>query len=259
MTNDTIWNIWQDGIQNELINNLTNSKELKVRPIESITGLLKSKGLTNYASITPSIASTISQKLDANVLIYGSIKHAGATLRVSAQLIDSKTAEAFKSFQIDGTSENILHIIDSLSVMVKNFLIISILEKEVTLDIRNILSTNSAEAYRYFIYGNNAFDKRDYPTAVNMFSQAIAIDSNYAFATIMLSLAYGNQSLYDQAKKWCLRAYKTREQMPILYKIWTNWLYANMFETPYEEIKYLKQLMEIDDQLLFVYWPFCLS
>ena len=254
MTNDTIWNIWQDGIQNELINNLTNSKELKVRPIESITGLLKSKGLTNYASITPSIASTISQKLDANVLIYGSIKQAGATLRVNAQLIDSKTAEAFKSFQIDGTSENILHIIDSLSVMVKNFLIISILEKEVTLDIRNILSTNSAEAYRYFIYGNIAFDKRDYPTAVNMFSQATTIDSNYAFATIMLSLAYSNLHLYDQAKKSCIRVYNQRDQMPMQYKTMTNWEHAFYFETPYEEIKYLKQLMEIDDQLPFVYY-----
>jgi tetratricopeptide (TPR) repeat protein len=256
MTNDTIWNVWQEGIQNELINNLTNSGELKVRPIESITGLLQTKGLTNYASITPSVASTISQKLDANVFIYGSIKLAGATLRVNAQLIDSKTAEAFKSFPIDGTPENILHIIDSLSVMVKNFLIISILEKGVTLEMRNILSTNSAEAYRYFIYGNTAFNKKDYPTAVNMFSQAIAIDSNYAFATIMLSLSYGNQYLYDQAKKWCLKAYKKRDQMPVQYKIWTNWVHAYYFETPYEEIKYLKQLQEFDDQSPLVSFQF---
>jgi hypothetical protein len=31
MTNDTIWNVWQVGIQNELITSLTNSEELKVR------------------------------------------------------------------------------------------------------------------------------------------------------------------------------------------------------------------------------------
>ena len=77
MTNDTIWNVWQDGIQNNLITSLSNSEELKVRQTESITSLLQSKGLTNYASITPSVASTISQKLDANVFIYGSIKQSG--------------------------------------------------------------------------------------------------------------------------------------------------------------------------------------
>ena len=104
MTNDTTWNVWQDGIQNELITSLTNSEELKVRQTESINSLLQSKGLTNYASITPSVASTISQKLDANVFIYGSIKQAGTTIRINAQLIDSKTEEIFKSFQIDGTA-----------------------------------------------------------------------------------------------------------------------------------------------------------
>ena len=36
MTNDTTWNIWQDGIQNELITSLTNSEELKVRQTESV-------------------------------------------------------------------------------------------------------------------------------------------------------------------------------------------------------------------------------
>jgi tetratricopeptide (TPR) repeat protein len=254
LTNDSIWNVWQDGIQNELINNLTNSEELKVRRIESITSLLQTKGLTNYASITPSVASTISQKLDANVLIYGSIKQAGTTLRVNAQLIDSKTEESFKSFHRDGTAENILHIIDSLSMMIKNFLIISILEKDVTLDTRHILYTNSAEAYRYFIDGDNAYWIGDFPTSIKLFSQAIAIDSTFTLPTLMISMAYGNQFLYDQGKKWCLKAYKNREGMAMQYKILTNWVYAWYFETPYEEIKYLKQLQEFDDQLPFVYW-----
>jgi hypothetical protein len=79
MTNDTIWNVWQVGIQNEMITSLTNSEELKIRQTESINNLIQSKGLTNYASLTPSVASTISQKLDANIFVYGSIKQAGKT------------------------------------------------------------------------------------------------------------------------------------------------------------------------------------
>ena len=84
LTNDTIWDVWQYGIQDNLITSLSNSGELKVRQIESINSLIQSKGLTNYASITPSVASTISQKLDANVVIYGSIKQAGGSIRVNA-------------------------------------------------------------------------------------------------------------------------------------------------------------------------------
>ena len=102
MTNDTTWNVWQDGIQETLITTLSNSGGFKIRQPESVKSLIQSKGITNYASLTPSIARTISQKLDANVLIYGSIQQAGHKLRINAKLIDTKTEEVLKSFEIDG-------------------------------------------------------------------------------------------------------------------------------------------------------------
>jgi tetratricopeptide (TPR) repeat protein len=254
MTNDTTLNVWQDGIQDMLITSLSNSEELKVRQRESVTSIFQSKGFNNYASITPSVASTVSKKLEANVFIYGSIKQVSGIMCVNAELIDSKTEEVFKSFQIDGNSEKILTTTDSLSTMIKNFLIISKLGKEVSPDLRNLLSTNSPVAYKYFIYGDNAFRKGDYPTAIKLFSQACDVDSNFILATLMLSMAYGNQQLNDQAKKWILKIYEKRDQMPIKLKILTTWVYAWYFETPYEENKYLRQLLEIDDQLPDVYY-----
>ena len=53
LTNDTIWDIWQPAIQTNLITSLSNSGDLKVRQIETINGLLKGKGITDYASINP--------------------------------------------------------------------------------------------------------------------------------------------------------------------------------------------------------------
>ena len=46
----------------------------------------------------------------------------------------------------------------------------------------------------------------------------------------------------------------TKKEIKCQYsqKIWINIVYAIFLETPYEEIKYLKQLMEIDDQLPMV-------
>jgi len=256
ITNDTIWNVWQDGIQNNLITYLSNVEDLKVRQIESINFLLQSKGLTNYASITPSVASSISQKLDANVFIYGSINQAGSRIRVNAQLINSKSEEVFKSFQIEGSykEENIFQIIDSLSEEIENYLLISKLEQGTRSEYQKFASTNSSEAYRYFIYGMNAYYKRDFSTAVKMYSQAISIDSIFTFAYINLSYAYFNLRSYDEAKKWCLKIYQKVDQMPMQQKIWTNRAYALFFETPYEEIQFVRQLLEIDDQLPLNYY-----
>ena len=248
LTNDTIWNVWQDGIQDILITSLSNSEELKVRQRESVTSIFRSKGLTNYASITPSVASTVAQKLDANVFVYGSIKQAAAMIRVNAQLINAKTEAVSKSFQIDGTAQNILHIIDSLSVMVKNFLIISKLGNTIPREDKDIASTNSPEAFRFYIYGMDAFSKRDFPAAVKLLLQAIAIDSNFSSSINNLACAYMNQNLFEPAKKWSLNSYKKRDQMPMKEKMITNETYAYLFETPEEMIRSMKQLQEIDDQ-----------
>jgi tetratricopeptide (TPR) repeat protein len=247
MTNDTIWNVWQDWIQDNLITLLSNSEELKVRQTETINNLIQSKGLTNYASFTPSLASEISKKLDANVSINGSINQVDTTILINAQLINSKKVEIFKSFQIKGTAKNILHVIDSLSVMIRNFLVQSKLEKETRFAFQDLATTNSPEAYRFFVLGNNAFSKGDMPASVKLYSQALAIDSNLTFATLLLGYAYWNQGLDDEMGKCILRIYKKREMMPLRDRIWTNFAYADFFGTPYEAIGYLRQLQEIDE------------
>jgi tetratricopeptide (TPR) repeat protein len=261
MTRDSTKNFWQEMIQDNLITSLSNSEELKVRQIESITTLLRSKGLTKNASVTPSIANTISEKLDANVLISGSISQSGSTIRLNAQLINSKTEEVLKSFQVNGKTENILHLTDSLSIIVRDFLLLSTIKNELPAGYKNISTTNSPEAFRYFIYARNEFVKWNYSATQNWLYQAISIDSNFVDALIMLSnsygneflyeiatKSYGNESLYDSAKKFCMKAYIKRDQVPLKEKININWIHAVYFETPFEQMISLKQLLDIDNQ-----------
>jgi tetratricopeptide (TPR) repeat protein/uncharacterized membrane protein YvlD (DUF360 family) len=253
MTGDTAKNIWQDWIQDNLINTLSSyPEELEVRQTELVNSLIPSKVTVSYASITPSFAKAISQKLDANVFIYGNLKMAGTTIRLDAQLVDSKTGEILKPFQIEGSAEeeNIFQIIDSVSEKIRNFLIISKLKKEVYLDPQRTPSSTSLEAYRHFTDGLKFFGNRDYPVAIDLLSKAVAIDSNLTYAILHISFAYGNMGIYGEAKEWCLRAYKKRDQMPLFQKTYTNMHYADLFETPFEAIKYWKQLQEIDD-----HWP----
>jgi tetratricopeptide (TPR) repeat protein len=220
--------------------------------------ITQSKGLTNYASITPSIAKTISQKLDVNVYIYGNINKAGSTIRLNANLIDTKTEEVFKSFQVEGPQreDRIFYLIDSLSTMVKNFLLIAEFEKEVSADYntKKFATTNSPEVYRYYINGENAFKKSDFNTASDWYLQTISIDSNFTDAYVMLASVYQYQGQYDQAKKWSLRLHRRREILPVYQKIYSDWCYTHFFETPYEEIKCLEQLRELDDQIPFIYY-----
>jgi tetratricopeptide (TPR) repeat protein len=257
MTNDTTWNIWQEGIKDILINSLSNSGEFIVRQSESVYNLTRNQGNVNYASLTPALARTISQKLDANVFICGNIKQAGSIIRLYAQLIDTKTVEVFRSFQVEGSSrdEMIFNVIDSLSSMIGKFLIISELQKELP-SYQNYEAslTSSPEALRYFIYGRNEFMKLRYPEARKWLAQAISLDSNFVHAIIQLSLAYGNQDIYDKAKKICMKAFEKRDKFSGQLRTRINWIHAKYFETPEEQIDYLNQLVDFDDQNPITYF-----
>ncbi len=254
LTNDTVWDIWQSGIQDELITLLTFSDELKVRQKETTNTLLKSKGLTNYASIAPDVASMISKKLDADIFIHGSIKQAGETMRLNAQLINSSNEEIYKSFQIEGKSDKILHLTDSLSDMVRNCLIITKLIKNLPANEQRLPPTNSSEAFRCYLIGEIARSKRDYPGARKLFSQALAIDSNFHFINLLLSVACVNEGLYEQAKEWSIKAYDKRDQMSPRARLVTEKNHAGFFGTPFDELKYLRQYLEIDDQFPGTYY-----
>jgi tetratricopeptide (TPR) repeat protein len=65
--------------------------------------------------------------------------------------------------------------------------------------------------------------------------------------------AYYDLSLFGkpvlaQGKAWCLRYSRKVRMMTPADKIYADWLYALYFQTPYDRIKYLDQLKEIDDQ-----------
>ncbi len=250
-TNDTVWNMWQECIQDNLITYLSNfPEELKIRQTELIRSLIPSKAGASYALITPSVAATIARKLDAKVFIIGSIQKAGETLRINARLINTRSKDALTSFEIDGPckQEMIFQIIDSLKRMLTNYLVISKLELGVSPEYRD-LESNSPEAYRYFIYGNNAMMKGDFLTSVNLYSQAIKIDSTFNTAIIALIIQYINFASYKDAKKLCLKVFNRLDQMPIQNKNTANWIHALLFETPREAINYLRQSLEIDDQM----------
>ena len=249
LTNDDRRNFWQEMIQDKLITSLSNSEKLKVRQTQSVIALLQNNDITNYASITPSIARNISKRLDTNVFIHGSITQIAETIRLTAKLVDSNTEEVLKSFQLDGSTDNILHMADSLSGMVSNYLLLTRLKKVSSPFTKTFISTGSPEAYKCYIYGVNTFYKRDYVAAINWLSQAIEIDSGFISASIMLSMAYSSQGMRVQARINAIRAYRMRDKLPVQQKLLVDWLYAVYYETYLEENKYLTQYLEYVDQV----------
>jgi tetratricopeptide (TPR) repeat protein/TolB-like protein len=252
MTNDTLWNVWQEGIQYNLINALSNIKELHIRQMDAIEKVIRGEGLTDHISLTPSFHATVSKSLNANTYITGSIKLSGNTLRINAGLINSNTGRNIKSFQVDGNADSILSVTDLLSKEIQDYLLISVMKKKSGYDFDNVkrhfLLTRSAEAFRYFMYSDIAFRRGDMVSSRDWGMKALAVDTNFVTAMRGICYTYKKEGIIGEAKKWCVKAYNKRDQLSYLQKLWIEHTYASFFETPNEELNYLRQIDEYDPQ-----------
>ena len=247
-----VWSAQQDYI----LACLSNYEELSVRPKENVDLLLESRGITMNASISPSVARSISKKLGANVTIYGSINQTSSHIRIIAHLAYSKTNAVIKSFQLDFPMEEdkIFAMMDSISFSVRDFLVKSKIKQDATPDMKTYSSTPSPDAYRFLIEGQEAMQRGDTRSAIEANAMAVAKDSNYIPAMIFLSMRYQELGMFDEAKKWCLRAYEIRERATKLERMMINWYHATLFETPIESLKYIDLCLDIDDQVPAAYW-----
>lgn len=67
-----------------------------------VKDLVKESGMSLYIL---SLNFILSKKLDADIYIYGSIPKAGSSILVDAQLIDTRTKEVLKSFNVEELSQ----------------------------------------------------------------------------------------------------------------------------------------------------------
>jgi class 3 adenylate cyclase/tetratricopeptide (TPR) repeat protein len=255
LSGDSLFNVWQGGFQNLLITTLSNSEELSVRQYQTMHSLIESKREVNLASITPSIASELASNLETRTFILGKILKAGDKIRINAQLVSTETEEIYKTYQVDGkTEDDIFALADSLSGLIKNYLEIKkLVEQYDTPVFSETIYTNSSEAYRYFIHGWNAFMELDFRPAIEWLSKAIEADPNFIAAYGTLSFTYMVIGNDKQAKYWCNMVYDRRDELPIKQKLMIDHLHAYYYSMPSEEISYLKQFLEID-QLNPSYW-----
>ena len=253
MTNDSTLNYLNWGVQEGIVTRLSfYPDEIKVMPFDLTHTFLKSNNTLTYSSITVLSGSDISKKLDAELFLLGSISKNGDYIRFNTQLIDSKNEEIIKSFQAEGSSSNIMYTIDSLAEMVKNYLMLTKIDKKAFKpDPENPYGlhylTNSPDAYRYHFLAIEAFYNLDYKTAIKLDSQAVAIDTNFVGSLVTLcweNLSNGN---FTEASKWVRKAYQKRDQVPMITRIKLDYQYAMLLQTSEEQLKYLMQLLKIED------------
>jgi len=246
LTIDTLFNIWQQGLQNLLIASLSNSEELSVRQAQPVNDILGGKEQINYASIEPSLANSVATKLKANTVIIGNIYKSGNNIRITTNLTDSRTEEIYKSFEVNGNSENDFFIItDSLSGLIMNYLEIKSLEQHLPIELRDAF-TSSADAYKHYIQGRNYHGLLDYFSAIEQYNKALEIDSTFVSPMLFLTHAFRDIGQSSQSKKWAYEAFDQINKVPNDIQLEIREVKAMVDKKPKEQLSYINRNLKIN-------------
>ena len=172
---------FSDGIAEELLNLLSKLPELRVTSRSSAFAF-KGQNLE---------MSEIAKRLNVAHVLEGSVRKAGNRVRVTAQLIEARTDRNLWSDTYDRNLDDIFGVQDDISAAVVQHLKVALLGN------KKPVTRVDAKAYDLFLQGrqfSRLHTAEGYEKAVDLFTQALAIDSEYAPAWTLLAYCYRRQA-----------------------------------------------------------------
>ncbi len=250
MSSDAEQDYFSDGITEEILNSLAAVKELKV------AGRTSSFAFKGQNDDLRKIGDT----LGVDHILEGSVRKAGATVRITAQLIQVDDGFHIWSDTYDRELVDVFAIQEEIATEILKQLRATLLDEEVE---AFEAQRTDPEVYDLYLLARQRMYNRTRPTiesAVDLLDQAIAKDPNYApalaqrgIAAIFLSdSSYGtmpNDEANRQAKAFIDRAL---EIDPQLAEAWAGLgLYYNQQPTGHNDaIEALTRALEINPNLI---------
>ena len=175
---------FSDGISEEILNVLAKIPELQ---ITSRTSAFSFKG-------TKSDLKAIAKILGVANILEGSIRKSGTKVRITAQLIDTRTDKHLWSETYDRELTNIFKIQDEISLA-----IVEALKETLGLKIKNQDSTAKVinpEAYDWYLKGLQQYKYQTFSLvqdSIQSYQKALEIEPDFSLAKIQLANSYLTQ------------------------------------------------------------------
>jgi serine/threonine protein kinase/Tfp pilus assembly protein PilF len=180
-----------------------------------ITELSKIRGLNTFSRPTvlafrdkPVTPAQIGQQLGAAYALTGTIRRAGARLRINAQLVDTRTDFPLWSERFDREMKDVFEVQDEMARKIAEALRVTLSPQE--LEALAIKPTESLQAYDLYLRGKRYArrqTRQDLEFALQMFENAVAMDPAFALAHAACANAcamfYSN---YSRDTVWVERA-----------------------------------------------------
>ncbi|MFZ2054312.1 MAG: tetratricopeptide repeat protein [Candidatus Aminicenantales bacterium] len=171
-----------DGMTEELINRLSNIRELRV---PARTSVFSFKGKAEDIR-------EIGRKLNVEKVLEGSVRKEDSQLRITVQLVNVSDSYHIWSETFDKELTKVFAIQDEIALTVADKLKLTLLSDEKARLVKR--PTENLEAYNLYLLGRYFLDRasaeEDFNKVIGYFDQALAMDPGYALAYAAQALCY---------------------------------------------------------------------
>jgi serine/threonine protein kinase/Flp pilus assembly protein TadD len=193
---------FRDGMTEDIITELANIRDLKVFPRPAMLPY-RDKSVT---------APQVGQELKASYVLGGSLRRAGNRLRITAQLVETQSGHTLWAQRYDREMADVFEVQDEIARSIAQAFRINLTPQEESKIARK--PTENSLAYDYFLRGRSYTRRESLDFAIQMFEQAIKLDSSFASAYAGIANACGLQFEYhgrnpvwiERAETACQRA-----------------------------------------------------
>jgi TolB-like protein/tetratricopeptide (TPR) repeat protein len=196
---------FRDGMTEDVITELSKVKELRVFPRAAVVAF-------RDQSVT---GPQVGQQLNAQYVLGGSLRRAGNRLRITAQLVETRTGTSVWAERYDRELSDVFEVQDEIARNITQALRITLTPQE-----EKALAakpTGDPRAYDHYLKGR-AYSRRmtrsDLDLALQMFEHAILLDPGFALAHAAIANACGvvyewhekDERWLDRGRASCERA-----------------------------------------------------
>jgi len=209
---------WGEIAANLLMTDLMESQYIQIVSSQRFYDILSQLGHANEKKVSANIASQIAARAQAKWMLQGSILKTDPEIVLTSQLVDVASGDIAATQSIEGVAgEDIFQIVDRLTVELKNDLALPAAAlQEPDRPVADI-TTDSPDAYRHYILGEEFTLKFYFPEAEAQFREALKYDSTFAAAYMRLLYFAPDDELEWLRSKMLQYAHKAsrKEQMNI--------------------------------------------
>jgi len=236
-----------------------------------ITELSKIRGLNTFSRPTvlafrdkPVTPAQIGQQLGAAYVLTGTLRRAGARLRISAQLIDTHTDFPLWSDRFDREMKDVFEVQDEMARKIAEALRVTLSPQE--LEALADKPTENPQAYDLYLRGKRyarRLTRQDVEFALQMFENAVTMDPSFALAyaacanacAMYYSLFSRDQIWIERAREASGRAVALRWDLPETHLSQAWVLYAaGLYD---EAVRMVKKAIERKHDCDGAYYLFC--